>query len=286
MSPKPVSGQLLGMSQDEGILEVTDMFPFAPAITDEEEQEAYLLDMLKCFRDINIDHSAVGWYQSVNLDAPIQPAFIESQAAYQLEIPNSCFLVYDHLLSAQGAPSIKAFRLKDTFMQAWKDGQRNPNGRVNQALIAELVEEGIVDELEVFISVSNIDKIILASLIEKGELPEANFLGSENAHRLVLTRLAQNLILSMDDSIAESSRTQHYIKLVGKQQQALAKKLAENAQRIQIGEAPLPDSELQLNMKGIISPPRLGLVLSTAQLSSILGVCEEVVESIKLKQSL
>lgn len=281
MSPSPVSGQLLGMPQEEGILEVTDMFPFAAALADtEEEQESYLLDMLKCLRDVNVDHTAVGWYQSVALDAPIQPAFVENQVAYQTAIPNSCFLVYDHLRSAQGPPCLRAFRLRDAYMRACRDAQRSASGRVAHSLLVDLVQEGIVEELEVKIAVSAVDKLLMASLEEAGELPSPNVLGSENAAKLTVASLAQNLIVSLDESIAESSRVQHYVRSVGRQQQALAaqqqKRRAENAQRVQAGEPALPEDELQLNLRGISDPSRLGLLLCTAQMKSLLGVCEEV----------
>lgn len=278
MGLTPVSGQLLGMAQDGGILEVTDIFPFALGITDEEEQEAYLLDMLRCLRDVNVDHTAVGWYQTVDLDAPIQPAFIENQAAYQSDIPNSCFLIYDHGRSAQGPPSVKAFRLTDLFMRAWREAHKSPSGRVHMGLIRDLVREGIVTELEVKISVSAMDKIIMTGLVT--EVPTPNFVGSATATNLIIARLSQNLLLSLDDSISESSRVQHYIRSVGKQQQLLAnqiqKRRAENEQRAQNGESPLPEDDLHLNLKGITDPARLGLVVSNAQLESLLAVCDAV----------
>lgn len=290
MSPGPVSGQLLGMSREgEPILEVTDMFPFAPALTDESEQDDYILEMLRCLRDVNVDHTAVGWYQSVSLDAFLQPSFIESQASYQAELPNSCVLVYDHMRSAQGVPSVRAFRLQDGFMRAWREAQKS-GGRVSHGLIADLVKGGIVVELDVQIAVSAMDKLLISTLVEDKSLPEANVIGSDDSIRLTLVRLAQNILLSLDDSIAESSRGQHYIRSVGKQQQALQsqiqKRRSENAQRVQNGEAAIPEDDLQLNLKGISEPPRLGLIVSSSQLESLMKVCEEVFASLQAKEAL
>lgn len=284
MSPAPVSGQLLGMPVEDA-LEITDMFPFAASLAESEgDQEAYLFDMLKCLRDVNVDHTAVGWYQSVALDAPIQPSFIDNQVAYQTAIPNSCFLVYDSLRSAQGPPSLRAYRLRDSYLRAVKEANRH-NGRVSHGILADLVQEGIVEELSVKISVSAIDKLLLASMEEAGELPTPNILGSENAIKLALAGLAQNLIISLDESISESSRVQHYIRSVNRQQQVLAaqqqKRRAENAQRVQAGEPSLPEDDLQLNLRGISDPPRLGLLLCAAQMKSLLGVCDEVLATAK-----
>lgn len=277
------------MATDKGVIEATDMFPFATNIHDEQENQEYLMEMLKCLRDVNVDHTAVGWYQSVNLDAALQPAFLETQAAYQSEIPNSHFLIYDHLRSAQGVPAIRAFRLRDSFLQAWREGHKF-NGRIAHDLLADLVANHVVVELPIKIKVSAMDKLIMGTLAQDNELPEANILGSEAAHRLVLSRLAHNLLLSLDDSIAESNRVQHYVRSVGKQQQALAhqrqKRKADNVQRIQNSEAPLPEDDLVLNLKGISDPSRMGLLYSSVQLSSLLEVCEETFAAFKAKQSL
>lgn len=276
MSPNSVSGQLVGMTQDSGVMEVTDMFPSPLAVGEDEDPDEYAMEMLKAMRDVNVDHTTVGWYQSINLDAPIQPSFIESQAAYQAGIPNSCVLVYDHGRSAQGPTFLRAYRLTDIFLRAWRDSQKY-SGRVGHGLLKDLIEEGIFEELSVLISVSSMDKLMLASLFEAGECPAGNVAGSENAIRLVLSRLAQNLLLSLDDSISESSRIQHYIRAVNKQKQAqLAKRRADG-----LSEEDAPP----VSLKGISDPPRLGLLYSAEQLESLLVQCEDMFKVLEVKQT-
>lgn len=279
MSPNQVSGQLVGMTLESGVMEVTDMFPSQLSMAEDEDPDEYVLEMLKAFRDVNVDHNTVGWYQSINLDAPIQPSFIEGQAAYQSGIPNSCLIVYDHGRSAQGVPYLRAFRLTDIFLRAWRDSQKY-SGRISHGLLRDLVGEGIFLELPVKIHVSSMDKLLLSSMIETGECPVGNVVGSENSIRLVLSRLAQNLLLSLDDSISESSRVQHYIKTVNKQKQHLASQIAKRR------ADGLPEDDLTLNLKGISDPSRLGLLYSSEQLGSLLEQCDEVFQVLQAKQSI
>lgn len=215
MSPGPVAGQLLGMGRGE-VLEITDMFPFATRAADEEDEATYQVDMMKALRDVNVDHTSVGWYQTTSLDAPIQASFIEAQAGYQIEIPNSCFLVYDQMRSCQGPPSVRAFRLSDDFISALKSNRRPSSAEFEDFLKAD----GIFVELSVEISLSAMDRMMLASWAE--ELPAANVLGSENAHKLLVARLAQNMVVALDESISEAARVQHYVRVVGKQCQTIS----------------------------------------------------------------
>lgn len=215
MSPAPVAGQLLGMGRGD-VLEITDMFPFAGRAADEEDEAAYQIDMMKALRDVNVDHTSVGWYQSTSLDAPVQAAFIEAQAGYQLEIPNSCFLVYDQMRSCQGPPCVRAFRLSDDFIGALKSNRRPSAPEFEDFL----KPDGIFVELPVKLACSAMERMMLASWA--GEVPGVNVLGSENAHKLLVGRLAQNMVVALDESISEAARVQHYVRVVGKQCQAIS----------------------------------------------------------------
>lgn len=213
MEPSAMTGQLLGMDQD-GILEVTDCFPYVTRAADEEDEDSYQIEMMKALRDVNVDHASVGWYQSTNFDAPLQGAFIEAQGLYQQEIANSVFLVYDHGRSTQGPPSLRAFRLQDSFLAAFKTTKPSPLS------LGACLEEGIVVELDVKISLSAMDRLVISSIHD--ELPASNHIGSIHACRLIMSRLSQNMVLALDESISESARVQHYVRSVSKQAQILA----------------------------------------------------------------
>jgi translation initiation factor 3 subunit H len=50
--------------------------------------------MMKSLREVNIDHNSVGWYQSTYLGSYVTQQLIETQFAYQQDIPNSVCIVY------------------------------------------------------------------------------------------------------------------------------------------------------------------------------------------------
>ena len=69
----------------------------------------YQVDMMKNLRIVNVDHNAVGWYQSALLESFINQSMIESQYSYQKEIPNSVVVVYDPFSTTKGTSSICLF---------------------------------------------------------------------------------------------------------------------------------------------------------------------------------
>lgn len=82
--------------------------------------------MMKCLREINVDSNVVGWYQSTNLGNFVTKELVENQLYYQSSTQlneRTVALVYDAARSAQGALSLRAFRLTPQLMTAMKDGK-------------------------------------------------------------------------------------------------------------------------------------------------------------------
>ena len=98
---------------------------------------------MKSLREVNIDHNSVGWYQSAQLGAYVSQQLIETQFAYQQDIPNSVCIIYGTFLlvhesvksffwtierkkkdaaktAAHGNLALKAIRLTKGFMDLYK----------------------------------------------------------------------------------------------------------------------------------------------------------------------
>lgn len=134
-----VTGQLLGLDVGN-TLEVTASFPFlyrsdeisqqrtlqqAEAHEEELEQEAlqYQYEMLRQLREVNVDSNPVGWYCSSWLEHHLNNLVVETQFSYQKELAVNCIcLVYDPLKTTQGNLCLKAIRLRESFMQLFKNG--------------------------------------------------------------------------------------------------------------------------------------------------------------------
>jgi len=128
--PNTVSGVLLGLDVED-TLQVTHSFGYAQKQADEhmqEDSEVYQLDMLKRLREVNVDSNTVGWYQTTHLGQFFSEQVIETQYAYQMQIPRTILLVYDPLQSAIGKPAFKAFRLRRSLSRS----RRRPARLISQ----------------------------------------------------------------------------------------------------------------------------------------------------------
>ena len=131
--PNTVSGVLLGLDVED-TLQVTHSFGYAQKQADEhmqEDSEVYQLDMLKRLREVNVDSNTVGWYQTTHLGQFFSEQVIETQYAYQMQIPRTILLVYDPLQSAIGKPAFKAFRLTPEFVKKQTEAREANQSALN-----------------------------------------------------------------------------------------------------------------------------------------------------------
>jgi len=141
--PTTATGSIVGMDKSS-TLEVTNCFPFPTAdIVHSDSHQAdhtsasnaaaaapraksnvvYQNEMIKYLREVNVDANNVGWYTSANMGNFININLIENQYFYQKEVnERTVCLVHDVSRSAQGALSLRAFRLSPAFMAAYADG--------------------------------------------------------------------------------------------------------------------------------------------------------------------
>ena len=128
--PELVTGQLLGLDVGS-TLEVTNCFPFPTRLRFGEEGEEetdqdgiggaeYQMEMMRCLREVNVDHNTVGWYHSSYMGSFLNESMIETQYNYQDRIKKSVVIIYDPLKTSQGALSLKALRLTQKFMSLYK----------------------------------------------------------------------------------------------------------------------------------------------------------------------
>lgn len=129
--PHMVSGSLLGMEASGGILEVTHSFPFpdsraaagsAAAVSDnkssldadDQDGHEYQIEMMRMLREVNVDNSCVGWYQSMYLGIYSTSSLLENQLSYQTDLsPNAVVILYDPMQTTHGKLALKCYRLTD-----------------------------------------------------------------------------------------------------------------------------------------------------------------------------
>ena len=140
--PTTATGSIVGMDVN-GTLEITNTFPFpvvdspiesyvennatpnaAAAAPRAKANAVYQSEMIKMLREVNTDANNVGWYTSSNMGNFVNLNVIENQYHYQKEMnEKTVFLVHDASRSAQGALSLRAFRLSPQFMTSFKENK-------------------------------------------------------------------------------------------------------------------------------------------------------------------
>eukprot|EP00814_Leptocylindrus_danicus_P001955 CAMPEP_0116032668 /NCGR_PEP_ID=MMETSP0321-20121206/18313_1 /TAXON_ID=163516 /ORGANISM="Leptocylindrus danicus var. danicus, Strain B650" /LENGTH=293 /DNA_ID=CAMNT_0003508161 /DNA_START=30 /DNA_END=911 /DNA_ORIENTATION=+ len=122
--PTMVTGSLLGLMVENGVLEITHAFPFPDqpkdgSGDDDMDGHEYQLEMMKMLREINVDNNCVGWYQSMLTGSYSTSTLVENQQGYQTDLsPNAVVLLYDPQQTLKGNLVLRAYRLSSACMNA------------------------------------------------------------------------------------------------------------------------------------------------------------------------
>ena len=138
--PSMATGALVGMDQNN-VLEITNTFPFPTvdsSATDSHQNDiaaaaaaaprskaniTHQNEMIRHLKEVNIDANNVGFYTSATMGNFVNMALIENLYFYQKEHSETVALVYDTSRSSQGNLTLRAFRLTNTFMSAFKESK-------------------------------------------------------------------------------------------------------------------------------------------------------------------
>ena len=124
--PQMVTGSLLGLVVENGVLEVTHAFPSPDGGKDDEIDEDFQLEMMRMLREVNVDNNCVGWYQSMYLGVYSTSNLLENQFSYQTDLSaNAVVLLYDPIQTAHGNFCLKAFRLTDECLELRESGRND-----------------------------------------------------------------------------------------------------------------------------------------------------------------
>eukprot|EP00878_Enallax_costatus_P017419 GHUV01018293.1.p1 GENE.GHUV01018293.1~~GHUV01018293.1.p1 ORF type:complete len:270 (+),score=109.91 GHUV01018293.1:634-1443(+) len=237
----------------------------------------YQQEFLRCLREVNVDNNTVGWYQSSTLGAYQTQEMIETFISYHDSIKKCVCIVYDPQKSQRGQVSLCAVRLKESFIDLFKE----------QKLTGKDLREAGVSWKDVFVEIpikihnSSLAQALIADLnpaagATTGDLERLNL-----GNAAYLTKNMDNLIECMDDLLAEQQKVSMYHRNVARQQQQMAawlqKRKQENIARRAAGEEALPEEDPAL-FKPIPEPAALDQYLVTNQIASycdMLGAAAE-----------
>jgi translation initiation factor 3 subunit H len=215
--PNTVSGVLLGLDVED-TLQVTHSFGYAQKQADEhlqEDSEVYQLDMLKRLREVNVDSNTVGWYQTTHLGQFFSEQVIETQYAYQMQIPRTILLVYDPLQSAIGKPAFKAFRLTPEFVKKQTEAREANQSALNDFPSGDMfMEIPISIHSPVIVEAFLVDWCISDPISTSAQL---DTLDVEN--QAFVEKNVQLLISSLQELAEEQQKLQMHERQAARQQQ-------------------------------------------------------------------
>lgn len=134
-SSEVVSGCLLGLDNDQGETDVTNVFvhPAKGAADFQPQQEegseaaaaanaaaSFQTESIKLLKAANIDSNIVGWFVSSNLSSFVNESTVEIQFDYQSQNQNSVLIVLDNAFISETGRPLKAFRLTKQYMEFHK----------------------------------------------------------------------------------------------------------------------------------------------------------------------
>mmetsp|Transcript_13127 Transcript_13127/g.35734 ORF Transcript_13127/g.35734 Transcript_13127/m.35734 type:complete len:340 (-) Transcript_13127:121-1140(-) len=269
--PQMVTGQLLGLDVGQ-TLEVTDCFAFPTSVAAEDGDEenagaTYQLDMMRCLREVNVDNNTVGWYQSAAMGTFQTAELIETFVNYHENIKKCVCLIYDPHRSQRGSLGLRAIRLKDSFINLFKQ----------EKLSGKDLREANISWKDVFVDVPvKVQNSPLAQALV-AELEHDNLATASDYDRLNLSVMPfmekniQSLIDCVDDLVGEQQKVTMYHKNVARQAQQVAawlqKRRQENQARRAAGEELLPEEDPTL-FKPLPEPNLLDNYLVTSQIST------------------
>eukprot|EP00879_Flechtneria_rotunda_P006685 GHRR01007025.1.p1 GENE.GHRR01007025.1~~GHRR01007025.1.p1 ORF type:complete len:333 (+),score=130.07 GHRR01007025.1:296-1294(+) len=265
-APQIVTGQLLGLDVGQ-TMEVTDCFPFPSAEEDADAGANYQLDMMRCLREVSVDNNTVGWYQSSVLGSFQTQEMIETFISYHDSIKKCICIVYDPQKSQRGQVGLRAIRLKDSFIELFKE----------QKLTGKDLREAGISWREVFVEVpikihnSSLAQALIADLNPGSGATAADLERLNLANAGYMSKTMNNLIECLDDLLAEQQKVSMYHRNIARQQQQMAawlqKRKQENIARRAAGEEALPEEDPNL-FKPIPEPSALDQYLVANQIAA------------------
>eukprot|EP01083_Nonionella_stella_P141836 437724_1 len=125
--PNLVTGSLLGLAVENGVLEITHAFPFPEPRSNEKSDlvksagdsamgmdddaaaldgHEYQLEMMKMLREVNVDNNCVGFYQSISLGTFNTAKLVEEQFTYQAadvtDLQVAVLILFDPIQTTRG----------------------------------------------------------------------------------------------------------------------------------------------------------------------------------------
>jgi translation initiation factor 3 subunit H len=261
MLPEYAYGQLLGLDFEDRT-EITHCFPDISSSGEEtadtqEQAENFRMEMLRCLRDVNVDHNTVGWYASTYMNSFVDENTIAVQFRYQSELSSSVMLVYDPMRTSLGTLHIRALRLTPLFMELYKAHRFTQDDLQRE----RFTEEQIFEEIPIVVHNPAIIQAMLYGWNLDGTLKlKGDFTRLDLSSSAYLEKCVQSLTEAVEDLCSETSRFE-----IAKRQTTRNRQIMEQQQLQKVGEEAVNEETLR---RLVPDPNKLDVLLVANQVQS------------------
>jgi translation initiation factor 3 subunit H len=220
-----VTGSLLGLAVENGVLEITHAFPVptdgkAHASSAESDDEAaglegheFQLEMMRMLREVNVDNNCVGWYQSMYLGIHSTSTLLENQLNYQTELsPNAVVVLYDPMQTSHGNLVLKCYRLTDECIRIKEGGENsfiNPSN-IFEEVPVKLTNPGLVQALLVDVADGAYVDAVTGESVLHDAVADTTFDRLDLSTNPYLEKHLEYMCGWVDDLAAEQHKFQYY----------------------------------------------------------------------------
>lgn len=230
--------------------------------------------MMRCLREINVDNNMVGWYQSTISGSYQVVEIIETFVNYMENLERCICIVYDPAAAGAGALGLKAIRLTDAFVEAYKSGTLT----IEKIRGSNLSWKDVFAEIPISLHNSPMAAALAAEITSR-----RSPLSAIDTDRLtlnagpVLEKNVEFLNDCLDDLVVEQNKLSMYHHALRRQQQSILQwkmhRRQENQTRRAAGEEPLSEEPPEGMFKAVAEPSQLDNMLLANQMATY---CEQI----------
>ena len=232
------------------------------------EGEGFQLEMMRCLREINVDNNMVGWYQSTVSGSYQVVEIIDTFVNYLENLERCICIVYDVTASLSGVAGVKAIRLADSFVEAYREGTLT----IEKIRAKGLSWRDVFVEIPITVHNSPMAVAMMAEIEGPAGCSQLDYDRLGLGAAPVLEKNLEFLNDCMDDLVGEQNKLSLYHSQLRRYQQQVAQwklgRRQENQARRAAGEEPLSEDPPEGEFRKPAEPSQLDNMLLSNQMNA------------------
>ena len=227
--------------------------------------EGFQMEMVRCLREVNVDSNMVGWYQSTVSGSYQVVEIIDIFITYLENLERCICIVYDVTAGDSGVPGVKAIRLSDSFVNAYREGSLT----IEKIRSKGLSWRDVFVEIPITIHNSPMAVALMAEIQGPSGFSQLDYDRLGLGVAPVLEKNLEFLNDCLDDLVGEQNKLSSYHSQLRRYQQQVGQwkltRRQENQARRAAGEEPLSEDPPEGEFRKPSEPSQLDNMLLSNQ---------------------